>query len=311
MKRIIFIILSSLLLSGLFVLAKYAVFEKVMSDANYGMRAVCKDKHISSLFLGSSMFRQGINSVEIDSASFLLQYSANQPAFEVIQLEELIAQGVEIKHLVMDMYAYSAVDKLQIYDRRMIMDGSLGYSLKLYDKLSEKENVGYLLKMVFQENNEFFATLPISFRMINSRYDRGASTVFRESATKGALDELAMVGHDSTAVTRDQIEGIKKIVSICELHSIDLLFVETPKYLRVHQDEQYLETMADYARILSEMGVKMVMCESTLLNIGVPQNANIESYVFENSKPELFYDLVHLSGEGRALFSEVLKEKID
>lgn len=311
MKRIILIILSSLMLSGLFVLAKYAVFEKVMADANYGMRAVCKDKHVSSLFLGSSMFRQGINSLDIDSASFLLQYSANQPAFEAIQLEEMVAQGVEIKHLVMDMYAYSAVDKLQIYDRRMIMDGGLGYSWRLYDKMSEKENVGYFLKMVFQENNEFFATLPISYRMINSRYARGASTVLREGSDRVTLEALPMVGHDSAAVTREQVEGIMKIISICDAHSIDLLFVETPKYIRVHQDKQYLSIMADYVRILSEMGVRMVMCESTLRNVHVPEEANIESYVFENNKPELFYDLVHLSGEGRALFSGVLKSTLN
>lgn len=306
MKKILLIVLSSCILAGIFTATKYAAFEKKMVTANYGMRAVCSDKDLGPLFIGSSMFRQGINTAEILPTSFLLSYNGNQPVLELLQLQEMLEKGADIKTLIIDMYAFSAADEPGSSDSRMVMDGDFQFSRKLYERLKDRENFSFLLKMVLQTNNELFVTMPVVFNTVNSRYDRGSSTTHPAGKTREFLEDAEMVGHDTTELNPEQVEAIIGIASLCREKDINLLFVESPKYHRVHEDGDYLALMSNYVNVLSGHEVSMIICKETSDRIAIPSDAKIQTFEFDHRDEKCYTDLVHLSGKGRSEFSQIL-----
>ena len=75
------------------------------------MPALIKQEEVDHLFIGSSMFRQGldIDALEenLDGSVYVLSYNGNQPVFMAKELEYLIDHGVKIKNLYIDFYAYT------------------------------------------------------------------------------------------------------------------------------------------------------------------------------------------------------------
>ena len=68
------------------ILLKNQYSSLLLQNASYGMPALIKRQNVENLFLGSSMFRQGIDILELNAAfpdkNYILAYNGNQPATE-------------------------------------------------------------------------------------------------------------------------------------------------------------------------------------------------------------------------------------
>lgn len=279
-----------------------------MRSANYGMRAICEEKEISSLYIGSSMFRQGINTAKLDSASFLLAYNGNQPALEYLQIKELVDNGVNIKRIVIDMYPYSAASELNVSDSRIFMDGNIGYTIDVFSLLKETKGYTYLMNILLQANNDGFVTWPFTHRLINERYYRGANTSSNKGLTNDQLDNMDSTLGGLATLNEDQKYGIINIIDFCRNKNIELLFIETPKYIRIHNNDNYIAMMKEYENLLDSHNVKMLLCNHTVSSLNVSNNSNIACYSFENDNGENFIDLIHMSYKGRNEFSSLLND---
>lgn len=307
MKRIFLIVITSLVVVTLFVIGKYQFFDIAMAHSNYGMRAICNEKEISSLYIGSSMFRQGINVAEIEPSAYLLAYNGNQPVAEELCLKYMLEKGANIKRLVVDMYPYSAADSPSISDSRTFQDGDMKFTFGVYDALSDTKDYSYLLKMLLNGNNESFVTWPATHGMIDSRYYRGSSTAILVGKTNEKLDkaELKFWGRDTLQPL--QMDALDRIIQLCEQKDIEVVFVETPKYYRVYADKAYISMMKDYYDFLKERNVKTILCDKIVdaLCLG-SESRNLVTYSFANSDASNYQDLIHLSGKGRDEFSTQL-----
>ena len=277
-----------------------------MRSANYGMRAICEEKEISSLYIGSSMFRQGINTAKLDSASYLLAYNGNQPALEFLQIKELIDNGANIKRIVIDMYPYSAASELNVSDSRIFMDGNMGYTFDVFSLLKETKGYSYLMNILLQANNDGFVTWPFTHSLINERYYRGANTSSNKGLTNEQLDNMDSTLGGLATLNEDQKYGIINIIDFCRNKNIELLFIETPKYIRIHNNDNYIAMMKEYENLLDSHNVKMLLCNHTVSSLNVSNNSNIACYSFENDNGANFIDLIHMSYKGRNEFSSLL-----
>ena len=321
MKRIMCVFLASLVLICGFVPVKKLLMTNAMKKtAEYGMSRLISDGQINQLFLGSSMFRQGIDSVVIGEKSaksaYLLSYNGNQPCLEAMQLAYLIEHGVQIDTLVVDMYAYTLVSDVTLSDNRLFLDTDFDYMMELYRLMAENGKAGIkgLFEMAVTANNELFLTWPVSYPLINTRYRNGSSTAVNEGKTAEYLEGLP-INTENTTLTAVQVQGLSDMIRLCRENSINLVFVETPKYQKTALNKAYQENMTQYMTLLAAENVRMIVSNETYaayLEAGNAEDAAlIESYEFNNDNAAYFQDLIHLSTAGKEMFSTSLADLLE
>ena len=98
-----------LVLAFLMIKNEYA---RCLPSGAYGMQPLIKNGKTEHLFIGSSMFRQGLDihvlEEQLGDSVYLLSYNGNQPILMAMELAYLLEQGVEIGHLYVDLYGYTA-----------------------------------------------------------------------------------------------------------------------------------------------------------------------------------------------------------
>lgn len=304
MKRTIVNILIALMIVVGYVIAKPIILKKSMSSANFGMERLVNKGKIKHLFIGSSMFRQSMQLDDvIKDDVYVLAYNGNQPFMIFKILDYLLMKKVDIENLYCDMFLYAIMQKPDIKDERIFLDTDMSLQFDILNEVRDYGKGGFntYYDGLVSSNNEMLATWPISYRLINSRYDRGASM---PSNKKGkATDEiLAKIKLTTDVFNERQVYYIREIVKLAYQNDINLTFIETPKYKTVTENTNYPILMEKYVQLLN--GTKIIMDERTYKKI--TSNDNVVTYNFDDDNADLFSDILHLSGIGRGVFSKDL-----
>lgn len=305
MKRLIIEVFIAVLLAAIVVMTKPILFKRGMASGNFGIEALVDRGKVSHLFIGSSMFRNGMQADDVKSDDiYLIAYDGNQPYLIYKIVSYLLKKGVKIENLYCDMYAYAAVSKPSIFDERIFLDTDLSFQLDVLDevKIYGKGNFSTYYDAFVTSNMELMATWPISYKLINARYDRGASLPSNERG-QAAEDLLASkVDASPSNLNERQVHYINEIIRLSRENGINLCFIETPKYRKVTEEFDYPIIMEKYAELLK--GTNIIMDENTYNKIQT--QTEIIRYPYDDDNAENFSDLLHLSGVGRGLFSKNL-----
>ena len=312
MKRILCIVLCATILSGVLVFAKLGISPYLMKDANYGMARLKTMGKVDILFVGSSMFRQGIDTQSLSDGqeqTYLLAYNGNQPFSIYLEIEELLDNGVQIDYLVVDMYAYSLTADVMLSDVRIFQDNSTKFTYSLYETMRENgsADVSDLHEMLIKTNNEVFFTWPISFPLINDRYINGSNASKNKGATADQLSKLPL-DFGNTEINDVQAKALDNLIQLCREKNVDIMFLETPKYSYLYQGDAYCNIMGEYIKLLNSYGCKQIISQRTAMECGVQEDEVHTVYSFESDTSEFFTDLLHMSSDGREAFSVILKQ---
>ena len=310
MKKIISVILCSALVTAILVTMKIGLTPILMQDANYGSSNLKKTGAVDTLFVGSSMFRQGIATHHLSNGNdtYLLAFNGNQPFAITLLIQELINDGVQIDNLYVDMYAYSFTPEPKLSDERIVQGESLDFILSVYRQMQQSGTAGIkeLYNMVVKLNNEIFFTWPISYPIINSRYAKGASTTTNSGATAESLQKLSLkFGNEEPNPC--QKESLQQLISLCKENSINLVFLETPKYTYLYESDVYCSIMEQYIEFLDMYDCTQILSNKTADECGIEADSAHIIYDFDSDNPAYFTDLLHTSSDGRACLSEILK----
>jgi len=311
MKKIISITLCSIVVAGLLISAKILCTPILMRNANFGSSYLKNRGQIDTLFIGSSMFRQGVATHLLSSEennTYLLAYNGNQPFSIYLMIEDLIKENVEIKNLYVDMYAYSLTADVSLSDVRIIQDTSFKFTLSLYKEMQQhgSAGIGELFEMVMKANNEIFFTWPISYPLINSRYVRGANTSVSNGKTAEELRSLPLTFGNMEANTY-QKQSLEKLIALCKNNGINIFFLETPKYSYLYESETYCSIIRDYSTFIDAYDCVQILTHKTAENCGIAESQKHIIYSFDSNNATYFTDLLHLSSDGRACLTEILK----
>lgn len=307
MKKILFVLICTIAVVFLFVAGKTAILPYLVQDANYGIPSL--EKHgADTLFIGSSMFRQGIDTKELNSedhTTYLLAYNGLQPYAELVTLDEVL-DHIEIRTLVIDMYVYSLAAQPGMSDIRLFQGMPVSFINRLFSHMKKygDSDCFDLFEMVVQSNNEMLLSWPVSYPLINSRYYRGsnvskASGKTAENLEKEQVDlpsELHLDGH--------QEEALGEIIDLCLSKNIKIVFVETPKYMKLYDDNAYVDGFQQYLDLLKGKDVDILISNYTAERCQIDES--VTTYDFNSSEPSFFTDLLHLSAAGRGELSESL-----
>lgn len=290
------------------IICKSEFTPQLLEDATYGMPALIKRGYIDNLYIGSSMFRQGLDIETLDrdgESHYVLGYNGNQPIMEYYELNKLLSEGLRIKNLYIDMYAYSAWKEPAIEDEKIFMEMGFIDKVNMINLLGrDRIDFGSFWRMFVTGNNELLLFWPINYPLINSQFKNGGSLVKTESADQATLDSYSNVLIEDK-MNLLQKESIKKIISLAKEENINLIFVETPKYYTTCMDSSYQNAMKEYIDFLETQGVNCYVECNTASNNNSDESC-IMVYDYEVSNATYFSDLLHLSYNGRVRFSKSL-----
>ena len=301
MKKMLGIISAVLLSVALLVVLKNQ-YGSIFAGNTYGIPAAVKQEKIDHLFIGSSMFRQGldIDALEenLEGNVYILSYNGNQPVFMAKELEYMLKQGLQVENLYIDFYAYTLTAVPWISDTKMFLDTDLAFKADAWKLMAEHNDVTFndFYEMFVTANNEQILMFPINNAIVSSQFRNGGSLMAPAGQTKEHLDTLDLGVREE--LFESQLAGYERIVELAKEYDIELLFIETPKYEKLLKDTregsymELLEAMKDWAE---KANAPYLLAES---------------FAFDHADGANFQDLIHLSGTGRKTYCKMLAEYI-
>lgn len=311
MKKNLFlsIIIAFTIISVIFIKNQFSYL--LLSNATYGLPALVKIGHIQNLFIGSSMYRQGIDikilQKELSASNYILTYNGNQPISEYLQLKYLLDHNVEIENLFIDMYVYTAYSSPSISDEKLFLEIDFSEKWQLWSHIKTNDfvtNINILWRMFITSNNELLLTWPLSSAIINSQFHNGGTLARTASASAEALNKTAIPSLPEDEMNSTQKFYLTEIIALAQENDINIIFLETPKHIRVSSDASYLAAMCAYANFLNEEHIPYIVSENTWKNL--IKSKYVYYYKFNTDDASYFMDAIHLSYQGRVQFTQVL-----
>ncbi len=286
------VITFALLIVMLYIKNEYS--EVLLRNATYGMPALIKKGHVDNLFIGSSAFRQGLSidvlNDNLNGENYILTYNGNEPFLELLELEKLIENGVDIKHVYIDMYAYSIDRAPKLDDEKLLIELNLSEKNQLYNTLGEK-SANTWWQLFVSSNNEMLLTWPIYKNVIDSKFRDGGTLIDSPSMYEKSYEAVNALYSDGE-INSVQREAIEHIIKLSKDKGFELTFVEIPKAQNIMNDQQYSIIMSEYERLLSETEVEYI-------------RSNITNLAYSD-----YSDGIHLSSSGRKKYTIWLVNRI-
>ena len=301
MKKILATVAAVLVAVALVIVLKNQ-YGSIFAGNTYGMPALLEQEKIDHLFIGSSMFRQGldIDALEenLDGSVYILSYNGNQPVFMAKELEYLLGQGLKIENLYIDFYAYTLTAVPWISDTKMFLDTDLAFKLDAWKTMAENNEVGLkdFYEMFVTANNEQIFMYPINNAIVSSQFRNGGSLLYMAGQTKDHLDSLDLGVREG--LFESQLAGYDRIAELAKEYDINLLFIETPKYEKLLTDTRegcYMDLLKEMIAWAEKVNAPFLLAES---------------FDFDHTDGANFQDLIHLSGQGRKAYCEMLSQHI-
>ena len=303
MKRILLTIGGALLAALLLVLLKNE-YARLLPVSTYGMQAAIKEQKTENLFIGSSMFRQGLSidvlEEELPGTSYILSYNGNQPALMAMELEYMLEEGLEIENLYIDLYPYTAAADPWISDTKILLDTDLGFKARAWSLMAETGDASFsdFFEFFVTANNEQLLTWPVNNALVSSQFRNGGTLLQQQGSTREELYALGTLG-GRDGLNEAQAEGYRKIAELAEDHDLNLYFLETPKYERMYADPDYMELYELCLTQIQELRGEWDGSGSFTLLCA-------EDLSFDSSDAGYFQDLIHLSAAGRTEYTRQL-----
>ncbi len=279
-------------------------YARLLPVSTYGMQAAIERGETENLFIGSSMFRQGLSidvlEEELPGSSYILSYNGNQPALMAMELAYMLEEGLEVKNLYIDLYPYTAAADPWISDTKILLDTDLDFKIQAWSLMAENSGASFsdFFEFFVTANNEQLLTYPINNALVSSQFRNGGTLLQQEGSTREELYALGMLG-SRDGLNEAQTKGYREIAALAEEYGLNLYFLETPKYERMYADPDYMEL---YQLCLEE--VQRLKAEWN--GSGSFEVLYAEDLDFDSSDAGNFQDLIHLSSAGRTEYTRLL-----
>lgn len=337
MKKIVKVVVIALAISLMLIAIKNEYARVLMQDASYGMPAViAEDREYRddtldqgvTLFIGSSMFRQGLDiyglEQELDGRNYILSYNGNDPALEYLELEYLIDNDVRIAHVYMDMYTGSMLKSPWVSDELIFLQTDTSFKFKVWNNIKADAGFSDFWEMFISSGNDLLLSWPVYNTVASSVFYRGGN-ISQTASVNGEFQDNIARDNNKYEVTSyehlepsdefndEQINYIRKIIQLCRDNDIELTFIETPKYISYGISSEYMARIYKFALILEQEKTEYYL--SDVSNKAMPVDSELK-YIkgiveFDNSNAENFIDPIHLSPSGRIAYTKELADVLN
>ncbi|MCR4922796.1 MAG: hypothetical protein K5931_02175 [Lachnospiraceae bacterium] len=298
MKKIFLTLLTALALTGA-VAAFKNLYSAYIPIGNRGINACVDQGDLKALFIGSSTFRCNIDMPTMDKALdnkvFDISYGGNQCVAVDIQYDE-IKKRSDNKYdlMVFELGPLMLTEEVMLSDSRVIWDLTFEGKKRLWDKMYEGGNtdLSMMYEYFISSGLDDLITYPITEPFYATRYYKGAKTEETLSPGREYLENepFDISGLNTVA---SQVQAVRELIDKCKRDGQAFVFIETPPYHRLYNDPVYQKYLSDFIAILDEEGADYILASQV---------------DFDNTDPENYEDMNHMSYKGRTLYTKELIE---
>ena len=339
MKKIIRSITLALVVAFVLVLIKNEYARFLLSHANFGVSALItryQEKELDdgngvNVFIGSSMFRKGLDINElnnnVEGTNYILAYNGTRPFQCYEELEYIIDNNVKVRHLYVDLYAFAMTVDPWIEDSRLLLETDLSFKCKLWKNMSAfaESPVKDFWEMFVTTGNDRLLAWPIDYKLTNAQFINGGNLQFEAGGGVAGMEQLnredtlkslkskSFENISKASFNKDQLWYVKETIKLCKDKNIPLSFIETPKYYSIMTEDQYVSLMKSYIELLNQYDVQMYLVEDSVYTCKSLFDAKKNGrYVisFDTGNLDYYVDWLHLSSNGRTAFTKNLSKAI-
>lgn len=296
LRKIIITILIAFIISGAAIAAKN-VYSCEIPISNRGISALIDSGDLDILFIGSSTFRANIDPYALDEKyegrDFILAYGGNQLVATDIQYDEIKSRSrSKYDLMVFELDPMMLTEEIKLSDSRVIWDLSFDGKIRLFKEMAAGTEITFPLFFEYfvTSGMDDLITYPITEPVYASRYYKGAKT--DETPSLG-IEYLENVQFDISGaeITEAQETALKSVINKCKKDSQNFVFVESPHYYRLSEDETYLKYREYIIDILESENCPYILSDDVRFDI---------------HNPDYFEDMGHMSYEGRCEYTKQL-----
>ncbi len=303
MKKIIITLLTAFVLIAGAVAFKN-IYSCEMPIKNRGIRDAINTGDLDLLFIGSSTFRSNVDMPLMDAAYdgrvYDISYGGNELVATAIQYEELKKRSANTYGtIVFELGPMMLTQDVSLSDSRVIWDLSWDGKKALWQSMESSGNTDAAMKYEYfvTSGMDDLITFPLTEAFYSTRYYKGAKTDETVSPGKDIL-ESEEFDISKEELCKAQADSVSVIIRQCREDGQDFLFVESPCYHRLQEDEKYKECREIFRSILDENDAPYILA------------GDVD---FDSSKADNFEDMNHMSAKGRREYTKelikVLKER--
>lgn len=296
MKKIIitFLITLLIIISVVYVKNEYSCEIPI---GNRGIKAATLSGDLKALFIGSSTFRSNIDmptaDEAFDSKVYTIAYGGNQLVACDIQYDEIEKRSTSKYDLmIFELDPLMLTEAVKLSDSRVIWDLSFEGKKALWEKMlkSGNTNLSIMFEYFVTSGMDDLLTYPVTEKFYSTRYYKGAKTDETPSSGKEYLENEEFDISDSVLI-HSQEDALISIIKKCQNDGQNFIFLESPRYHRLQNDETYNKFKGQMLEILDENNVEYILAEDV---------------DFDNTNADYFEDMGHMSQEGRREYTKAL-----
>ena len=296
MKKIIITLAAALLVITAAVGFKN-IYSCEMPIKNRGIRDALNSGDLEVLFIGSSTFRSNVDMSLMDEAydgkAYDISYGGNQLTATAIQYDEIKRRSDNSYGLmVFELGPMMITEEVALSDSRVIWDLSWEGKRALWKSMYE---AGGTTPSMFYEyfvtsGMDDLLTFPVTEPFYATRYYKGAKTGETASGGREFLENEEFDISDKELVPA-QINAICDIINKCERDKQAYVFLESPCYYRLEEDVKFRECRKEFIKLLDSLNAPYIL------------SSDVD---FDNTDPENYEDMNHMSFKGRRAYTKEL-----
>lgn len=260
----------------------------------FGIRYIISQGEVDYLFIGSSSFRKGVDmralEEELGESTYMVTYNGNQPMNVLVELKQMLEAGTKIGTLVYELEPGMVDRGADLSDKRLLFDIDMKSKAEIWKHLSRRDDADFFMFYDYyvSSNMDYLITYPISYPMIAKRYYKGGNNGedLSPAKTKDELEKLPI--KEDPGIDELQRESIVNIIELCNDNGIKLIFLEPPKYISMYKDANFAGKFDELINLLKENDAEVILAEDLH---------------FDNTNPDFYADLSHMSGDGMTEFT--------
>ncbi len=231
----------------------------------------------------------------LDGSTFMLTYNGNQPMNVMIELQDILKAGTKIGTVIYEIEPGMVDRGADLSDKRLLWDVDMNSKLQIWNYLKNREDADFFMFFDYwvSSNMDYLITYPIAHKVIAKRYYLGGNDGEDVSNGKTHEELKKLPIKEDPGIDELQGQSLVDIINMCKENGVQLIFVEPPKYITMYSDENFVNKLNDMTELIEEHGGQVYLGQ----DLG-----------FDNTKPEYYSDLSHMSGEGmKELTEDIIK----
>ncbi len=289
-----YIILPIPLLIAIFFLKMF--FSNQFSSRTSGISGFFSEKDTCHLFIGSSQTRQSLDPKILNDSlgsSYIIAYNGNSFFYMNLITESIIRKNIKVKKLIIESYPYRAYQKTELVDTRLFFDFDFSNKFRLLSISWPFLSGWKIYELIMLSGNENIFAFPFIRRTINSlSYKGGYIGKIVDGVSKEQFNNFTTPYDNGTSyngLDSLQVMALKNIIKVCNMNNIPLIFLEPSVPKHIYESKFFRMAHHDLKQIVISNGGKYI---------------DQIDYNFDNTNPTYFHDPLHLSTEGRYIYTK-------